>query len=102
MTALVSKFTDDKALEKHVRKQYQIDSAQLKSDRAKLIKIADKTSNLRAILNSPPVNWNLARTRDYFEWASKVVSDCRGVNAKIEMMFDEIYDKGMIEFNQSK
>src|SRR3712207_8818151 len=38
--------TDDKSLEKAVRKRKQIETTPTKSDRAKVFKLADKTSNL--------------------------------------------------------
>lgn len=51
---LVGEVTDNKSLEKEVRKRLQIETAPHKSLRAKVIKLADKTSNLRAIVRSPP------------------------------------------------
>src|SRR6266567_4003056 len=49
VAALVEEVSDDKAPEKHHRKRIQAETAHNKSDDAKLIKLADKTSNLRAI-----------------------------------------------------
>src|SRR6266699_2406972 len=49
VAALVEEVSDDKALEKHHRKRIQVETAHKKSDDAKRIKLADKTSNLRAI-----------------------------------------------------
>jgi hypothetical protein len=40
-----------------------------KSKDAKIIKLADKTSNLRAITFSPSPNWSVKRRLDYIEWA---------------------------------
>jgi hypothetical protein len=77
---LVSEVTDDKSLPKAKRKRLQIKNAPHKSRRAKIMKIADKTSNLRSIVSSPPVDWGLRRQQEYFEWAAKVVEGCRGVN----------------------
>jgi (p)ppGpp synthase/HD superfamily hydrolase len=45
--------TDDKSLPKAERKRKQVESAPKKSREAKLIKLADKTSNLRAVAHSP-------------------------------------------------
>ncbi len=59
-----------------------------------MIKIADKTSNLRSIVASPPADWSVGRKREYFEWASEVVAGCRGVNAKLEGWFDGAYASG--------
>ena len=51
---LVAEVTDDKSLPKQVRKDNQIAGASHKSDGASVIKLADKTSNLLTIANSPP------------------------------------------------
>ncbi len=85
----LNEVTDDKSLEKAERKRRQVVTAPSKSDRAKMIKIADKTSNLRSIVASPPKDWSRERQREYFEWARTVVAGCRGVNVKLDAWFDE-------------
>jgi hypothetical protein len=45
--------TDDKSLDKAERKRLQVEHAPKKTDAAKLIKLADKTSNVRAIAFAP-------------------------------------------------
>lgn len=92
---LVSEVTDDKSLPKERRKDLQVQMSPYKSDRAKMIKIADKISNLESILNSPPVEWSEKRKRDYFVWAAKVVDGCGGVNSFLERKFDDVYSQGM-------
>ncbi len=59
-----------------------------------MIKIADKTSNLRSIIESPPSDWSAERKQEYFEWAREVVAGCRGVNVKLERRFDEAHAAG--------
>src|SRR5262249_50168559 len=54
VASLVAEVTDDKSLAKGTRKLKQIETASQKSQRAKVLKLADKTSNLRAIAASPP------------------------------------------------
>ena len=88
VAGLVSECTDDKSLPKAERKRLQIETASEKSARARLIKIADKTSNLRTIVASPPEDWNAARSIEYVDWAEQVVSRCRGLNTKLERTFD--------------
>lgn len=66
---LVAEVTDDKSLPKAKRKRLQIETAPEKSARAQTIKIADKISNLRDILYSPPADWDYNRRREYFAWA---------------------------------
>ncbi len=93
---LVRDVTDDKTLLKAERKRLQVEHAPHKSDRARMLKIADKTSNLRAIVVSPPAGWDEQRKRDYFAWAQAVVAGCRGVNAFLEAKFDEAYRNGQL------
>ena len=69
VATLVEEVTDDKSLEKHERKRLQVDTAHKKSDDAKRIKLADKTSNLRAITFSAPPDWSVKRRLEYIRWA---------------------------------
>ncbi len=85
---LVLEVTDDKKLPKQTRKDLQVQNTPKKSARAKMIKIADKTSNLRSILNSPPGNWDEKRKKGYLDWAHQVVRCARGVSPDLEGMFD--------------
>lgn len=89
VAALVAEVTDDKSLKKAERKRLQIETTPSKSAEARLIKIADKTSNLRTIVLSPPAGWDLERRREYIRWAEAVVAGCRGLNAGLEQVFDE-------------
>ena len=88
VTATVLDVTDDKSLDKHVRKQRQIEHAPHISKEAKLVKLADKICNLRDILASPPADWSPERKQGYFDWAAKVVAGVRGVHPELEAVFD--------------
>ena len=81
--------TDDKRLPKEERKKLQADTAHKKTARAKILKLADKTSNLRALVSSPAPDWSVRRRIEYIEWARKVVAGLRGANAMLEKQFDE-------------
>ena len=70
----VAEVTDDKNKPKQERKDLQVANAPHKSYGASVMKIADKTSNLRAIAKSPPP-WPLERKRIYLDWATAVVAD---------------------------
>jgi (p)ppGpp synthase/HD superfamily hydrolase len=89
VASIVAEVTDDKSLPKADRKRKQIEGAAGKSTRAKLLKLADKTSNLRAIGVSPPADWSVKRRIEYVEWARKVAAGLRGVSPKLEQQFDE-------------
>ena len=88
VTTTVLDVTDDKSLDKHVRKQRQIEHAPHISKEAKLVKLADKICNLRDILASPPADWSPERKQGYFDWAAKVVAGVRGVHPELEAVFD--------------
>ena len=88
---IVMDVTDDKSLLKHERKQAQIDHAPHITEQAKLVKLADKISNLRDVSINPPPTWSLERRQEYFEWAKKVIDQLRGAHPQLESIFDDAY-----------
>ena len=88
VAGVVVEVTDDKSLDKAERKRLQIVHAATISDRAKVLKLADKICNLRDIASSPPVDWSLERRQQYFDWAAQVVNGLRGVSPALECLFD--------------
>ncbi|MGA2486423.1 MAG: phosphohydrolase, partial [Roseiarcus sp.] len=88
VASIVAEVTDDKSLPKQVRKDEQVAGAHHKSNDASIIKLADKTSNLRAIAKSPPP-WPVDRKRTYVEWARAVVSGLPFKHAGLLAKFDE-------------
>lgn len=93
ITKIVLEVSDDKNLLKEDRKRRQIEHAHHVSRRAKLVKLADKISNLRDILNSPPANWPKKRKQDYFDWAKEVVDQVRDASKKLGKVFDDVYSR---------
>ena len=91
---IVAEVTDDKALDKEVRKERQVEHAPKLSPQAKTIKLADKTANLRDVVESPPADWSLARRLEYLDWTERVVAGCRGTNDRLERHYDEMLEKG--------
>jgi guanosine-3',5'-bis(diphosphate) 3'-pyrophosphohydrolase len=87
---LVAEVTDNKSLDKAVRKQLQIEHAPHLSTGAKLIKLADKISNVTDIAHRPPQDWDDTRRLAYFEWSEKVVAGCRDASHKLASHFDEL------------
>jgi guanosine-3',5'-bis(diphosphate) 3'-pyrophosphohydrolase len=87
--SLVMEVTDDKNLHKDVRKQLQIEHAPHLSPRAKIIKLADKTANLRDLVKSPPIGWGTGRQQRYIEWSHRVVAGCQGENAILERLYED-------------
>jgi (p)ppGpp synthase/HD superfamily hydrolase len=96
---LVAEVTDDKSLPKSERKRLQIETMRKKSARARLLKIADKTSNLRALVSSPPAGWSKARLLEYIDWAEAVIGQARGTNDFLDRAFAAARDTARREIS---
>ena len=92
---IVAEVTDDQRLPKAERKRLQVEHAPHLSHEAKLVKLADKICNLRDVVDRPPAKWDLARRREYFDWAKRVVDRLRGAQGaearRLEAAFDAAY-----------
>ena len=91
VAGIVGEVTDDKSLLKAERKRLQVEHAANISREAKLVKLADKICNVRDVAFHPPAKWDLARRREYFEWAKAVVDRMRGTHPVLERKFDVAY-----------
>ena len=88
---VVAELTDDKALPKERRKELQVEHAAHKSREAALVKLADKTCNLRDVVATPPTDWSIERRRDYFDWAKRVVDGLPKVSYSLVAAFHVAY-----------
>jgi guanosine-3',5'-bis(diphosphate) 3'-pyrophosphohydrolase len=77
------------SLPKAERRRLQVVNAPHKSPGAKLIKIADKVSNIRARILPQPTAEERDDLVDYTNWAKQVVAGCRGGNAWLDNTFIE-------------
>jgi (p)ppGpp synthase/HD superfamily hydrolase len=91
VAALVVEVTDDMTLAKDERRRRQVVEAPRKSPGAKLIKMADKISNIRARILPRPNQAERDDLIDYVAW-EQVVGGCRAVNAVLDRTFDETVD----------
>ena len=89
VASLVVECTDDMSLPKAERRRLQVADASHKSPGARLIKIADKISNIRARILPQPTANERDDLVDYTNWAEQVVAGCRGGNAWLEQTFDQ-------------
>jgi GTP diphosphokinase / guanosine-3',5'-bis(diphosphate) 3'-diphosphatase len=90
VASIVAEVTDDKTLPKAKRKELQVEHAPHLSREAKIVKLGDKISNIRDIIDNPPEGWDLDRRRGYIDWGEDVVNGMRGTNSDLEALFDEI------------
>ncbi len=95
VAGLVAEATDDKSLPKEVRKALQVKHAPGCSAAAKMLKLADKISNLRAIAAAPPAGWDHARRVEYVGWAGRVAAGLKGANPSLDALFDATYRAAM-------
>jgi guanosine-3',5'-bis(diphosphate) 3'-pyrophosphohydrolase len=95
---LVREVTDPPDLGESERRQRQVEHTPTLSPRAKLLKIADKTSNIRERIAYRPDGISDERLRDYIEWGGMVVAGCRGLNQKLEDAFAEAFDTAMRKY----
>ncbi len=86
---IVLEVSDDTSLPRHERKAQQIEHAPHLSPGAKVLKLADKTSNVFDVAFTKPIDWSTERQLEYFDWSSLVVDRLRGCNAALEALFDE-------------
>jgi guanosine-3',5'-bis(diphosphate) 3'-pyrophosphohydrolase len=89
IAGIVAEVTDDKSLPKSERKRLQIRNAPHKSRGAKLVKLADKLSNLTDLQTSQPKSWSVERVQGYCAWASLVVDGLSGTNEALETQIKE-------------
>lgn len=89
VASLVAECSDDMSLPKAERRRLQVLEAPKKSLSAKLIKIADKISNIGARIHSDPTTEERDDLADYSGWAEQVVAGCRGANAWLDEKFDD-------------
>ncbi|HNY87639.1 MAG TPA: HD domain-containing protein [Candidatus Hydrogenedentes bacterium] len=88
---MVAEVTDDNDLPKAERKRLQIVHAPHLSPGARQIKLADKISNVKALVHTPPAKWSTARRREYIAWCGEVVAGLRGCGPALEALFDAVH-----------
>ncbi len=91
---VVAEVTDDKSLPKARRKELQVEHAPHMSRAAKLVKLADKTCNVRDVIDSPP-DWPLERRQQYLAWAKQVVDGLRDASPELAARFDAQHSRGV-------
>ncbi|MET3911459.1 (p)ppGpp synthase/HD superfamily hydrolase [Bradyrhizobium sp. S3.3.6] len=90
VASLVAECTDDMNLPKPERRRRQVIDAPSKSPGARLIKIADKISNIGARIHSDQTAEERDDLADYTGWAEQVVAGCRCGSAWLDTEFDNI------------
>lgn len=87
--AIITELTDDMSLSYQERKRRQLEGAPRLSKEARKIRITDKASNIRDLIDYP-VEWPLEKKQYYVTHAVEVINQIRGVNAPLEAWFDTL------------
>tara|TARA_B100000767_G_scaffold263600_1_gene277560 strand:+ start:1064 stop:1513 length:450 start_codon:yes stop_codon:yes gene_type:complete len=95
--SIVSERADNKTLSKAKRKQKQIDDAPKKSINASLLILDDKTSNIGAMVHSPPTYWPLGRQLEYVRWPYELVRPLPYISAEALSEFSGLYDQAELK-----
>jgi guanosine-3',5'-bis(diphosphate) 3'-pyrophosphohydrolase len=101
MMELVKELTDDTSLSSKKRKEIQAETAPQLSDKAKMIRIADKVCNLEDLMNYP-MGWPRKRKINYVKWSVQVYQGCKGVNENLDTLFQETVERAMDMFQKSR
>lgn len=100
VASLVGEVTDPKGLAEHERRMRQIEHVRELSMDARLLKIADKTSNIRERLANRPQGQSDGEIMDYVEWGAMVVAGCRGLNPRLDEVFDAACEAALKKFGR--
>lgn len=90
---IVRECTDDKSLPKHVRKQLQIEHAAAISKEGKLVKLADKLSNIGDLSTNPPKSWTTEEINGYICWAFHCYLALKNTNELLEQGLLNVFSK---------
>jgi len=93
VASIVRECTDDKSLPKIKRKQLQLEHAKCISTAAKLVKLADKYSNISDLLENPPVSWSKKEIYGYATWCYAIFLNLKGVNESLEKKLMDVFEK---------
>lgn len=80
VASIVRECSDNKSLDKVERKKLQLEHAANASLEAKLVKMADKYSNLTDLHQSPPKTWSKEEIVGYSVWAFEVCKRLYGLS----------------------
>jgi len=99
--SIVLEVSDDKSLDKIERKRIQITHAKGISNSAKLVKLADKYSNISGLLTDPPTSWSEEIIKGYVYWGMAVCRNLYGVDTDIDSALQQLFKQFDIDVDMS-
>lgn len=98
---MVLECSDDKSLDKVQRKRLQIEHAKNISDDAKLVKLSDKYSNIKGLLDNPPTTWTKEVIMGYMYWGMAVCRNLYFGHPTIDQALKDLFTKQGIDINMA-
>lgn len=92
ISSLVVELTDLKTTAPEDKKRRELEHAHNLSTKAKQIKLADKTANIRDLATMPPANWSLQRKIDYFDFALEIAKATCEAAPELMKVFTRDYE----------
>jgi len=89
---IVAECTDNKSYPKVYRKQLQITHNDI-SEEAKMVKLADKYSNISSQLVTPPKDWSKQQIEGYIYWSYAVVQSLQCQNQNLVKKLNQLFNK---------
>jgi hypothetical protein len=94
VAAVVVELSDDMQMPKSERKAHRLACAPGKSREARTVKLADMTSNVLAIAESPPAGWTADRSLSYIGDCTALHEVIRGTSAMLDSRLDAALQAG--------
>jgi GTP diphosphokinase / guanosine-3',5'-bis(diphosphate) 3'-diphosphatase len=83
------------------RKRRQAERVAHLSDDVKLVKLADQVSNMKSVVEDPPVDWDPGTCLAYLAGAAAVAAACRGVSARLDALVAVYGSRGSAKYRGS-
>ena len=80
------------------RKAAQVERLKSKTASVKLVKLADQTSNVKSVLQDPPLDWDAQKSLTYIEGAKQIADVCTGLSTYLDELFHRLYQAGINKY----
>lgn len=101
VAAIVLELTDDMSLSYEARKQRQLETASQLSRGARIIRLADKASNIEDIF-SYPLDWSLDKKEAYLKNSAQIAAIIKGEHPRLDQWFKQTVEWAAQELEKQR
>ncbi len=101
VASYVDGLTDPKGFEKlelSIRKKKQAERIKTMPEAVRLIKLCDQISNVKSVLNDPPLDWTKEKCLTYTDGADLLVQECRGLSNVLDEEFIKLKKTSKVKY----